>query len=115
MDPAELKREFGRDITFHGCISAQKVLPLETPEQVREHVRAVCRVMRPGGLLALAMEGSKEAPNQQKQTALAARMEFPLYSGAEMEEMLAAAGFSRAWFESAPDKGWGWLCALGVK
>ena len=39
----------------------------------------------------------------------------PLYSGAEMVEMLTAAGFSRAWFEAAPDKGWGWLCALGVK
>jgi len=47
--------------------------------------------------------------------ALAARMEFPIYSGAEMEEMLTAGGFSRAWFEPVPDKGWGWLCALGVK
>ena len=79
------------------------------------NLQEVRRVIKPGGLLALAMEGSKEAPNQQRQTALAARMGFPLYSGAEMEEMLAAAGFSRAWFESAPDKGWGWLCALGVK
>ena len=42
-------------------------------------------------------------------------MGFPLYSGAEVEKMLTAAGFSRAWFEAAPDKGWGWLCALGVK
>ena len=70
---------------------------------------------KPGGLVVLAMEGSKEAHNWQKLAALAARMEFPLYSGAEMEEMLTVAGFSRAWFEAVPDKGWGWLCALGVK
>ena len=42
-------------------------------------------------------------------------MGFPLCSGVELVEMLTAAGFSRAWFEAAPDKGWGWLCGLGVK
>ncbi len=50
-----------------------------------------------------------------KLIALAARMEFPIYSGAEMVEMLTAAGFSRAWFESVPDKASGWLYALGAK
>lgn len=46
---------------------------------------------------------------------LAARMEFPIYSGAEVVEMLTEAGFSRAWFEAVPEESWGWLCALGVK
>jgi hypothetical protein len=32
-----------------------------------------------------------------------------------MVELLSAAGFSRPWFESAPDKGVGWLCALARK
>jgi len=70
---------------------------------------------KPGGLVAIAMEGSQEAPNSQATAQRAAQMGFPLYSGTEMQEMLIAAGFSRAWFESVPDKGWGWLCALGVK
>jgi len=32
-----------------------------------------------------------------------------------MVELLTAAKFSRAWFESAPNKGVGWLCALACK
>ena len=49
MDAKELKEHFGGQLCFHGCISAQKVLPLGTPEQVREHVREVCEIMRVGG------------------------------------------------------------------
>lgn len=95
-----------------------QVIAVETfyfwPDPVA-NLQEVRRVVKPGGLVALAMEGSKESPNLQKQVAMATRMEFPLYSGAEMVEMLTAAGFSRAWFESVPDKGSGWLCALGVR
>jgi len=113
----------GRVEIRHGNVAAlpyddesfDKVIAVETfyfwPDKVA-NLREVRRVMRPGGLV---MEGSKESPNPQKQVALAARMEFPLYSGAEIVEMLTAAGFSRAWFETIPEKGWGWLCALGVK
>jgi len=116
----------GRVEVKHGNVAAlpyddesfDKVIAVETfyfwPDQVA-NLQEVRRVMKPGGLVALVMEGSKEAPNPQKQVALAARMGFPLYSGAEVVEMLTAAGFSRAWFESAPGKGWGWLCALGVE
>ena len=116
----------GRVEIKHGSVAAlpygdesfDKVVAIETfyfwPDPVA-NLQEVRRVMKPGGLLALAMEGSKESTDQQKQTELAARMEFPLYFGAEAVEMLTAAGFSRAWFESAPDQGYGWLCALGVK
>jgi uroporphyrinogen decarboxylase len=50
MQPAELKREFGRDLVFWGggC-DTQAVLPQSTPEQVREHVRERIRILAPGG------------------------------------------------------------------
>mgnify|MGYP005855310249 CR=1 FL=1 len=50
MDAAELKREFGRDITFWGggC-DTQHILPHGTPKEVREHVRRQVATLRPGG------------------------------------------------------------------
>jgi len=50
MDPARLKREFGRDITFWGGgADTQHVLPNAMPEQVRQHVRELIEVFAPGG------------------------------------------------------------------
>jgi hypothetical protein len=48
-DPAELKREYGRDITFYGGINSQSTLPYGTPEQVRAEVRERVRVLGKGG------------------------------------------------------------------
>jgi uroporphyrinogen decarboxylase len=50
MDAAELKREFGRDLTFWGggC-DTQRVLPYGTPDEVRSHVREQVRELAPGG------------------------------------------------------------------
>jgi len=39
MDLAKLRKEYGRDLCFHGGIDIQGVLPHGTPQQVREHVR----------------------------------------------------------------------------
>ena len=53
MDLAELKRAFGRDITYWGGVGAQSVLARTTPEQVIEGVRATLAVMAPtGGYIA---------------------------------------------------------------
>jgi len=38
MDLGRLRREFGRDLCFHGGLDIQGVLPHGTPDQVREHV-----------------------------------------------------------------------------
>jgi len=50
MDAAELKREFGKEITFWGggC-DTQKILPEGTPEEVRGHVREQVKLLAPGG------------------------------------------------------------------
>jgi uroporphyrinogen decarboxylase len=50
MKPEELKREFGKDLTFWGggC-DTQKVLPRGTPQQVYDHVRKTVDIWAPGG------------------------------------------------------------------
>ncbi len=50
MDAAELKAEFGRDLTFWGggC-DTREILTSARPEQVAEHVRKQVRTLSPGG------------------------------------------------------------------
>jgi uroporphyrinogen decarboxylase len=50
MDAAELKSEFGRDVTFWGggC-DTRDILPNGTPDQIREHVKRQVEILRPGG------------------------------------------------------------------
>ena len=45
MDIAHLKREYGRDIIFHGGIDNQSVLPFGTPEQVRAETRRCMEIL----------------------------------------------------------------------
>ncbi|NOY80631.1 MAG: methyltransferase [Kiritimatiellaeota bacterium] len=50
MDPATLKREFGRDITFWGAgCDTRQVLNRGTPGEVRRHVFERLSVLAPGG------------------------------------------------------------------
>ena len=50
MDPAGLKRDFGRDLTFWGggC-DTRDILPHGSPETIRQHVRDQIATMAPGG------------------------------------------------------------------
>ncbi|MEW6071157.1 MAG: uroporphyrinogen decarboxylase family protein [Planctomycetota bacterium] len=50
MDPARLKREFGRDVTFWGggC-DTREVLNRASPARVREHVLERLEILAPGG------------------------------------------------------------------
>jgi uroporphyrinogen decarboxylase len=50
MDPAGLKRDFGRQVTFWGgACDTRDVLSHGTPDQVREHVRRQVAIWQPGG------------------------------------------------------------------
>ena len=49
MDIGQLKREFGRDLSFWGAVGAQSVLARTTPQQVVEGVRKTLSIMAPGG------------------------------------------------------------------
>lgn len=50
MDPRELKSEFGKEMVFWGggC-ETQTALALDTPAEVKEHVRRLVDIFRPGG------------------------------------------------------------------
>ena len=49
MDPVELKRRFGDRLCFEGGVSVQTTLPFGTPDNVREEVRRLIRVLGAGG------------------------------------------------------------------
>jgi len=49
MDLAELKREFGRDVCFHGSVDIQGALPHGSPEDVRREVKTRMEAGKPGG------------------------------------------------------------------
>jgi len=49
MDPFELKRDFGNDITFWGGIDVIELLPYGTPAQVADEVKRHIDALAPGG------------------------------------------------------------------
>lgn len=50
MDPATLKRKYGDQIVFWGGgVDTQNVLGQKPPEAVREHVRQMVQIFKPGG------------------------------------------------------------------
>jgi len=49
MDHRHIKQEFGRDLAFQGGIGIQQTLPFGTPQQVRQEVRRLFEIMKPGG------------------------------------------------------------------
>lgn len=49
MDPYEMKRQFGRDLSFFGGMSIQRILPYGTPQQVRDEARRLMDEVGRGG------------------------------------------------------------------
>jgi len=49
MDPKVLKREFGKDLCFHGGIDTQQDLPHLSPEEVTEDIRKKVEMLGKGG------------------------------------------------------------------
>ncbi len=49
MDVAELKKNFGADLVFHGGIDTQKLMPFGTVDEVRAETRHVIEVLGKGG------------------------------------------------------------------
>ena len=54
MDTAALKKDFGNELTFHGGIDIQDVLPFGTAEEIKEEVKTRIHTMGKGGGYILA-------------------------------------------------------------
>jgi uroporphyrinogen decarboxylase len=54
MDPFELKREFGKDMTFWGGIDVRHLLPKGTVQDVEREVKRHIDALAPGGGFVLA-------------------------------------------------------------
>ncbi len=54
MAPADLKRRFGKALSFHGCISTAGPLAYGTADEVVRDVRRTLEIMMPGGGYALS-------------------------------------------------------------
>ncbi len=61
MDPARLKRKFGRNLSFWGAIDTQLVLPFGTADDVVAEVKRRLRELAPGGGYVLASVHNIEA------------------------------------------------------
>jgi uroporphyrinogen decarboxylase len=66
MDLDELKREYGKDITFWGGLGSQRIIPFGQPDQIRSQVFRLCRTMGEGGgyILGPAKPLQPETPTE---------------------------------------------------
>lgn len=81
----------------------------------RESLREVRRVLKPGGRVALAMDISLEARDSAAIADTAGRLNMAVFSRADLERLLTDSGFSVVDVDAAPERGKGWICAIGEK
>jgi uroporphyrinogen decarboxylase len=49
MDPDTVKKRYGHQLTFYGGIDVEHTLPFGTPQEVREEMRSMAKIMGQGG------------------------------------------------------------------
>lgn len=62
MEPSQLKKEFGRHLTFWGGVDTRTVMPAGTVEDVRNEVKRRIHQMAPGYILCAVHNLQKEVP-----------------------------------------------------
>lgn len=66
MDPYELKKRYGQNITFWGGLGSQSVIPFGAPQEIKAEVARLCREMGRGGgyILGPAKALQPETPTE---------------------------------------------------
>ena len=66
MNPYELKRQWGDQLTFWGCLGSQSTVPFGTPAQISAEIAHLCAEMGSGGgyILAPAKPLQPETPTE---------------------------------------------------
>lgn len=62
MDPARIRRRFGKNLAFWGTISNQHTMPFGTPEDVRREVELRIRTLNPGLIVSPSNVLGPEVP-----------------------------------------------------
>jgi uroporphyrinogen decarboxylase len=65
-NPYELKKRFGKNITFWGGLGSQDMIPFRSPSEIKAEVRNLCKEMSKGGgyILGPAKEIQPETPDE---------------------------------------------------
>jgi uroporphyrinogen decarboxylase len=66
MDPYQLKRDFGDQITLWGGLGSQHTIPFGSPEEIRTEIARLCHELGRGGgyILAPAKPLQPETPTE---------------------------------------------------
>ncbi|MCX7919915.1 MAG: hypothetical protein N3A72_10000 [bacterium] len=81
MDLAELKKEFGHDLCFHGGIDIQHTVPHGTPDEIRQEVKQRCEIGKENGgyIICTAHNIPPDTPTQNILALFTAYQEFGKY------------------------------------
>ena len=65
-NPYQLKKLYGKDITFWGGLGSQSTIPLGTPSQIKSEIKRLCKEMGKGGgyILSSAKAIQPETPTE---------------------------------------------------
>lgn len=83
MDPFELKREFGQDLTFWGgAVDPQQIYGAGSPQEVRDHVKRNIEALAPGGgyIFASIHNTQPNVPPENVMAMWEALQEFGVYN-----------------------------------
>jgi uroporphyrinogen decarboxylase len=81
MRPAELKRDFGERLAFHGGVSIQRTMPFGTREEIRAEVRELAEVMgrRGGYIFCTSHNIQADVPVENVQELMRAYLDYGRY------------------------------------